>query len=254
MKAEAMNVVVTGASSGIGLAVAARFAEDGHRVLMTARTAERLKEAAEPLRLAGGAVVTAAFDITDEEAVEGNLGGRPVDVLVNNAGWASFSGRVEKTALADWQAMLAVHATGPFLCTRAVLAGMKERGFGRIVTVASVAAVAGQRYVAGYVAGKHAAAGLMRTVAVEVAGTGVTANAVCPAYVDTPMTAGNVAKIAASTGRSADEARSTLAGKMAMGRLITADEVAGAVAYLASPEAAAVNGQVLVLDGGGMRA
>lgn len=242
--------VVTGGSSGIGKAVAARLLAAGHRVVITGRRKEALEEAVAALG-GGGNVEALAFDVTDEAAVAGALADLPVDILVNNAGYGT-SAPLERTSLDDWSAMLAVHATGPFLCTRAVLAGMKERDFGRIVTVSSVAGLAGARYIAPYVAGKHAAIGLMRATAAEVAGTGVTANAVCPGYVDTPMTDTSVNRIAATTGRGEDHARSYLAGTSPLGRLITADEVAAAVAYLASEEAAAVNGQTLVLDGGGI--
>ncbi|MDQ3946972.1 MAG: SDR family oxidoreductase [Actinomycetota bacterium] len=244
--------VVTGGSSGIGRAVAVRLLAAGNRVIITGRRKEALEEAVAALSDAGGAGAEAlAFDVTDEAAVNAALGDLAVDVLVNNAGYGT-SAPLERTSLDDWSAMLAVHATGPFLCTRAVLAGMKARDFGRIITVSSVAGLAAARYIAPYVAGKHAGIGLMRATAAEVTGTGVTANAICPGYVDTPMTDTSVANIAATTGRGEDAARSYLKKTSPLGRLITADEVAAAVAYLASPEAAAVNGQTLVLDGGGI--
>ncbi|MGH9003658.1 MAG: SDR family NAD(P)-dependent oxidoreductase, partial [Acidimicrobiia bacterium] len=202
--------------------------------------------------LAGqGDVVPLAFDVTDEAAVTGALADLEVDILVNNAGYGT-SAPLERTSLDDWSAMLAVHVTGPFLCTRAVLPGMKARNHGRIITVSSLAGLAGARYISAYVAGKHAGIGLMRATAAEVTGTGVTANAVCPGYVDTPMTDTSVAKIAATTGKGEDQARAYLERTSPLGRLITPDEVAAAVGYLASEEAAAVNGQTLVLDGGGI--
>lgn len=242
--------VVTGGSSGIGKAVAARLLAEGHTVAITGRRKEALEEAA--AELAGrGRVECLAFDVADEAAVAGALDGREVDVLVNNAGHGTSSA-LERTPLEDWSAMLAVHATGAFLCTRAVLGGMKARDRGRIVTVSSIAGLAGARYIAAYVAAKHAAIGLMRATAAEVAGTGITANAVCPGYVDTPMTDASVANIAAATGRGEAAARDHLAHTSPLGRLVTTDEVAAAVAYFASPAAAAVNGQTLVLDGGGI--
>jgi NAD(P)-dependent dehydrogenase (short-subunit alcohol dehydrogenase family) len=121
------------------------------------------------------------------------------------------------------------------------------------VTVASVAGLYGARYTAAYAASKHAAVGLMRATAAEVAGTGVTANAVCPAYVDTDMTRRTVENIVAKTSRTDDEARSELESMTPLGRLLEPDEVAAAVHFLASPEAAAINGQTLVLDGGGLQ-
>jgi len=150
--------------------------------------------------------------------------------------------------------LLEVNATGAFLCTRAALGGMVERGTGRIVTVASTAARAGLRYTAAYTASKHAAVGLMRAVAAEVAGTGVTANAVCPTYVRTEMTERSIARIVAVTERSEEEAEAALIASSPLGRLLEPDEVAFAVAFLAAPEAGAINGQALVLDGGGIQA
>jgi len=176
----------------------------------------------------------------------------PVDVLVNSAG-ISTSAPLARTELRDWREQLDVNATGAFLCTRAVLPAMLERGSGRIVTVASTAGRAGARYAAAYSASKHAAVGLMRSVAAEVAGTGVTANAVCPAFVRTDMTAESIERIVSRTGRSEEEAEAALAGSAPLGRLLEPEEVAFAVAFLAAPEAGAINGQTLILDGGGIQ-
>ena len=192
------------------------------------------------------------LDVADEAAVEAFFDSLRVDVLVNNAGIAAGAPLL-RTTLEDWRAHFDVNATGAFLCTRAVVGGMIERGDGRIVTVASVAGLYGARYTAAYAASKHAAIGLMRVTAAEVAGTGVTANAVCPAYVDTAMTDRTVEIIVAKTDRSAEQARAELASMTPLGRLLEPDEVAAAVLFLASSEAAAINGQTIVLDGGGLQ-
>jgi len=239
-------VLVTGGGRGIGKAVVARFAAAGDRVVAVGRDRLVLEES--------GAAETEVCDVTDEPGVEElfrRLG--RVDVLVNNAG-ASASAPLGRTTLEDWRLLFEVNAMGAFLCTRAVLPGMIERADGRIVTVASVAGLAGSRYTAAYTASKHAAVGLMRAVASEVAGTGVTANAVCPAYVRTEMTERSVARISERTGRTAEEAEAALAESSPLGRLLEPEEVAFAVAFLAAPEAGAVNGQALVLDGGGLQA
>jgi NAD(P)-dependent dehydrogenase (short-subunit alcohol dehydrogenase family) len=239
-------VVVTGGGKGIGEAVVARFAAVGERVVAVGRD-RRALEATE----ASSAEVC---DVTDEEQVTAlfqRLG--PVDVLVNNAGVAG-SAPLERTTLDDWSTQLDVNATGAFLCTRAVVGGMITRGNGRIVTVASTAARIGSRYTAAYTASKHAAIGLMRAVAAEVAGTGVTANAVCPTYVRTEMTRRSIARIVDATSRSEEEAEAALIASSPLGRLLEPDEVAFAVAFLAAPEAGAINGQTLVLDGGGVQA
>ena len=238
-------VVVTGGGKGIGRAVVSRFAAAGEHVVAVGRDREAL-EATE-------AAASEVCDVTDEEQVTTlfeRLG--MVDVLVLNAG-ASTSAPVARTTLDDWNALLDVNATGAFLCTRAALGGMLERGDGRIVTVASTAGRIGFRYTSAYVASKHAAVGLMRAVAAEVAGTGVTANAVCPTYVETDMTRRSIEHIVAATKRSEEEVEATLAASSPLGRMLEPDEVAFAVAFLAAPEAAAINGQTLVLDGGGIQ-
>jgi NAD(P)-dependent dehydrogenase (short-subunit alcohol dehydrogenase family) len=225
-------VVVTGGTRGIGAAVAERFRAAGDQVIAPGR---------------------ADCDVTDEAAVSAFFGGLgPIDVLVNNAG-VSTSAPLARSTLADWNAQFEVNATGAFLCTRAVLPGMRERGTGRVVTVASTAGHVGYRYTAGYTASKHAAVGLMRAVAAEVAGTGVTANAVCPAFVRTDMTTTSMARISERTGRGEADAEAALAAASPLGRLLEPDEVAFAVTFLAAAEAAAINGQTLVLDGGGIQ-
>ena len=238
-------VLVTGGGRGIGKAVVARFAAAGDRVVAVGRERAALEESE--------AAEKEICDVTDESGVEAlfrRLG--RVDVLVNNAG-AAASSPLTRTTLEEWRQLFEVNATGAFLCTRAALPGMIERAHGRIVTVASVAALAGSRYTAAYTASKHAAVGLMRAVASEVAGSGVTANAVCPTYVRTEMTERSVARITERTGRTEDEAEAALAASSPLGRLLEPDEVAFAVEFLAAPEAGAINGQTLVLDGGGIQ-
>ena len=239
-------VVVTGGGKGIGRALVARFAAAGDRVVAVGRDRAALETS--------GAGAAEVCDVTDERQVN-ELFERvgAVDVLVNNAGVATGA-PLARTTLDDWRAHLDVNATGAFLCTRAVVGGMLERGTGRIVTVASVAGRVGARYTAAYAASKHAAVGLMRATAAEVAGTGVTANAVCPAYVRTDMTRRSVERIVAATSRTEEEAETALAQMSPLGRLLEPEEVAFAVAFLAAPEAGAINGQALVLDGGGIQA
>lgn len=241
--------VVTGGSRGIGRAVVHRMVEEGFRVVATGRDTDALAETAGS---APGEVETAVLDVTDAEAVAGFFDGQEVDVLVNNAGVAP-SAPVHRVTLEDWEWTMRVNATGPFLCTRAVLGGMRDRDRGRIITIASVASHIGSRYTAAYTASKHAALGFIRAVAAEVAGTGVTANAVCPAYVDTPMTDTTVNRMGEKTGIEEAKARDLLANMVPLGRLLDPAEVAHAVAFLAHPGSGAINGQSIVLDGGGLQ-
>ncbi|MBS1878786.1 MAG: SDR family oxidoreductase [Actinobacteria bacterium] len=249
------SVLVTGGSSGIGRAVVARFAAGGDRVVALGRDAAALERLPADLHSGvTGPIETVACDVTDEEAVGAAFAAAgPLDVLVNNAGFAE-SAPLERTTLESWQRHLAVNATGAFLCTRAALPAMRERGRGAIVTVASTAARVGAPYTAAYAASKHAAVGLMRAVAAEVAGTEIRVNAVCPTFVETPMTERSLERIAASTGRSLEESAAALAGASPLGRLLSPHEVADAVFWLASEGARSINAQTLVLDGGGIQA
>ncbi|HEY5789496.1 MAG TPA: SDR family oxidoreductase, partial [Gammaproteobacteria bacterium] len=173
----------------------------------------------------------------------------PVEVLVNHAG-AARSAPLQRTDLALWQQMLAVNLTGVFLCCRAVLPAMRERGWGRIVNVASTAGLRGYAYVGAYCAAKHGVIGLTRALALETAREGITVNAVCPGYADTEMTRATLENIRAKTGRSAEQALAELVRFNPQGRLVAPAEVAAAVAWLCAPDSAAVTGQAVAVAGG----
>jgi NAD(P)-dependent dehydrogenase (short-subunit alcohol dehydrogenase family) len=247
-----MIALVTGASKGIGAACARALSEAGHRVALVARDEAALQEVAGSLK--GESLVVPA-DLLDAAAVddvfarvEGEWG--PVEILVVNAG-ASMSAPLVRTTDEDWQRMLDLNLTAPFRCLRRALPSMTEAGFGRVVVVASVAGKIGSPRIAAYTASKHGVIGLVRTAAAEVARSGVTVNAVCPGYVDTPMTDQSVANISAGTGRSEEEAREILANMQPIGRLVTVEEVAATV--MLCVDNAAINGQGINVDGGSVQ-
>lgn len=241
--------LVTGASRGIGRAVARRLSAEGLRVAVTARSRADLDKTS-----AGcdGPTLVLADDITDPDApdrlfaaVEREWG--PVDVLVANAG-AGVSARVDRTTDADWQRMLEINLTAPFRCVRRAIPAMRDAGYGRIVAMASVAAKHGDPYIAAYTASKHGLLGLVRSAAAELANTGVTVNAVCPGYVDTPMTDATIGGIVDKTGRTSEEARGILERKQPTGRLVTPEEVADAVWLCVAN--GSITGQGINVDGG----
>ena len=245
--------LVTGAGRGIGRAIARRLSAEGLRVVLTSRSEQELAQTASECP---GETLVVPADITDAAAVErlfataeGEWG--PVDVLVAGAG-AGTSASVHKTTDEQWQQMLEINLTAPFRCLRRAIPSMRERGQGRIVVIASIAAKVGEPYISAYTASKHGVLGLVRSAATELATTGVTVNAVCPAYVDTPMTDQTVAGIHAKTGRTEQEARSILEHNQPIGRLITPEEVADATWFCIGN--AGVNGQGIGVDGGAVQA
>ena len=244
--------LVTGAGRGIGRGVAVRLSAEGYRVALTARSSSSLRATADAC--AGETLVLPA-DLLDPaapdrlvDAVE-QAWGAP-SVLVANAG-EGLSAPIAHFPDDVWERQLALNLTAPFRCVRRVVPGMVDGGWGRLVVVASVAAKRGEPYIAGYTAAKHGVLGLVRSVAAELARTGVTANAVCPAYVDTAMTDGTVATIVAQTGRSPEEARTILERKQPIGRLITVDEVVETVWFCVVN--GGLSGQGLNVDGGAVQ-
>lgn len=243
---------MTGAGRGIGRVVAQRLSAEGLHVGLVARNREQLEETA-----AGcdAPTLIVPADVTGAEAIDSIYGAieqawGAVAVLVVSAG-AGYSARIERTTDADWQHMLDLNLTAPFRCVRRAVPAMRAAGWGRIVVIASTAAHIGEPYIAAYTASKHGVLGLVRSAAAELAPTGVTVNAVCPGYVDTPMTDQTIARIAATSGCSGEEARQALERKHPVGRLITPTEVADAVWFCVCN--GAVTGQGINVDGGAVQ-
>ncbi len=246
------TALVTGAGRGIGRAVAVRLGAQGYRVALAARSEDELRETAalvegETLVLPGDMLDPTAPDAA-VTAVEEAWGG--LSVLVANAG-AGSSAPIAKLPDELWAQQLELNLTAPFRAVRRSVPGMVDRGWGRLVVVASMAAKRGEPYLAAYCAAKHGVLGMVRATAAELATTGVTANAVCPAYVDTAMSDGAIGAIQKFTGRSPEEARRFLELKQPIGRLITVDEVAEAVWFCVAN--GGFTGQGLNVDGGAVQ-
>jgi NAD(P)-dependent dehydrogenase (short-subunit alcohol dehydrogenase family) len=247
------HVLVTGAGTGIGVAIAASCARAGARVSLAGRRRDPLAALQDSLG-PDRAHAVADFDVTDPDKIRVGVAAArrafgPIDVLVNNAGEAP-SAPFTKTDLATWNRVLSVNLTGAYLVTKEIVPDMIEKRAGRVINIASTAGLVGYAYVSAYVAAKHGVIGLTRSLALEFARAGITVNAVCPGYTETPMFERAVASIVAKTKRSADEARAALAASNPQGRVITAEEVAETVLWLASPAAHSITGQAIAVAGG----
>lgn len=246
--------LVTGGGRGVGRACALALAQAGADVAVLARSAQELEETAEKVKAFSRRALSVPCDITDAAQVERAVGRVRAElgavlILVAAAGIAR-SAKFTATSDADWEQHLRVNATGAFHAARAVIPDMVQARWGRVVTIASVVSKHPSRYAAAYTASKHAVLGLTRVLALEYAGVGITANAVCPGYLDTRMTAENIDAIAARTGRPAEEIRRTLERVSPQNRLYTPEEVAAVVVFLCTEVARGINGQGIVLDGG----
>jgi NAD(P)-dependent dehydrogenase (short-subunit alcohol dehydrogenase family) len=244
------HALVTGGGTGIGAAVAMTLAGAGAAVTICGRRLEPLQATAS----GDENILPVTADVTDEAAMatlfeHAETAGKPIDIVVANAGMAE-SMPVHKTSIALWNRTLMVNLTGAFLTVKPALAGMRARGFGRIVFVASTGGLKGYAYVAPYVAAKHGVIGLMRTLALETATAGITVNAVCPGFTETTMLADAVDRIVETTKRGTADVRAALAARNPQGRFIAPREVADTVLWLCGAASAAITGQAISVSGG----
>lgn len=254
MSLEGRGAVITGGGRGIGKAIARYLAEAGAAVVVSARSTNEIEDVASELRDDGFTAHAVTCDVSDEESVEimtreanGLLG--TVDIVVNNAGIAP-SNPVKRLTLEEWNRVQSVNVTGTFLCTRAFLQGMLDRRWGRIVNIASVAGLRGSKYIAAYCASKHAQIGFTRALAAEVADQGITVNAICPGYVDTPMTEHSVVQITEKAGVSPEEALQHILATSPRKRLIRPEEIAAVALLLCGEDGEGISGQAIAIDQG----
>jgi len=240
------SALVTGGGTGTGRAIALMLASAGAKVMITGRRAETLAAVAEgqPNISTHVGDVTSEADITEMVAAAGNP-----SIVVANAGIAD-SKPLLKTTTAEFETMLATNLTGVFMTLREGYRAMKGSGWGRLVVISSVAGLRGGPYIAPYAASKHGTMGLVRSIALEIAKSGVTCNAICPSYIDTAMTDRSIANVIDKTGKSEGDAKAYFEKLSPMGRLIQADDVAQMVMWLCGPNSDMVNGQPLTISGG----
>lgn len=236
------RVLITGGGSGTGADMARGFAAAGHEVVITGRSMDRLAG------VAGGAIRALSADVGDPDSVAAMFrAAGPCQIVIANAGIAEAA-PFGKVTLEHWHRMIATNLTGVFLTFQQGLAQMGAGG--RLIAISSITGIRGAAYATAYSASKHGVMGLVRSLALEVARKGITANAICPGYLDTEMTQRSIANVMEKTGRTRDETIAAIAGRNPQARLIPPAEVTAAALWLASPEAASVNGQAIVLDGG----
>jgi 3-hydroxybutyrate dehydrogenase len=245
-------VLVTGAGSGIGAGIAAELARDGHHVVVTDLSGEAAAQVARSILDDGGSAEAHALDVTSDASVDAVLAAlsRPIDVLVNNAGLQHVS-KLEDFPIAKWDLLVQVMLVGVARLTRALLPGMRDRGFGRIVNIGSIHSLVASPFKSAYVAAKHGLLGFSKVVALETADTDITINTICPTYVKTPLVDKQIADQAKTRGIPESQVVSDVMLKpMPKGVFITFEELAGITAFLMSPAARNITGHTIDVDGG----
>lgn len=256
MRLQNKIVLITGGGRGIGRAIALAFAREGAQVAVAARSLDQVEQVAlqitQQFSTQSLPIVCDVSDVSSVEAMFARLTeslGRGPDILVNNAGVAE-SAPLTRTTDELWHRHLAINLSGTFYCTRAALPPMIERGWGRVINIASIAGKIGAPYIAAYSASKHGVLGLTRSVALEVAAKGITVNAICPGYVDTDMTTSAIENITKKTGIQAEQAMESIKKMSPQNRLVEPEEVAALAVLLASEDGRGITGQAINVDGG----
>jgi len=247
-----MRILITGAGSGIGAGIAIELARAGHTILCSDLNPQAAHTTAATIEAAGGQALALTLDVSSQDSIDALLEqlDEGVDVLVNNAGLQHVA-RLEDFPMEKWDQLIQVMLVGVARLSRALLPGMRQRGFGRIINIGSIHSLVGSAYKSAYVAAKHGLIGFSKVVALETADTDITINTICPTYVKTPLVEKQIADQARNHGITEDEVVETIMLKpMPKGVFISLEELAGITAFLFSPAARNITGQAIVVDGG----
>jgi 3-hydroxybutyrate dehydrogenase len=246
------TILISGAASGIGAGLARELARAGNHVIVSDLQQRDCQAVAETIRTVGGSAEAVALDVTSDASVAAAFASfsRPVEVLVNDAGLQHVA-PLDEFAMSKWDYLIQVMLTGSARLTRAVLPGMRERRFGRIVNIGSIHSLVASPNKSAYVAAKHGLLGLTKTIALETAGADITINTICPSYVKTPLVDKQIGDQARTRGiPEADVIKEIMLKPMPKGVFIGVDELAGITTFLMSPVARNISGQAIVVDGG----
>ncbi|HTB71742.1 MAG TPA: 3-hydroxybutyrate dehydrogenase [Polyangiaceae bacterium] len=246
------SVLITGGASGIGAGLAAELARTGRHIVVSDLRLDGVAAVVSSIRAAGGSAEAVAMDVGSDDSVAAAMSSiaRPVGMLVNNAGLQHVA-PLEDFPMTRWALLVQVMLIGVARVTRALLPGMRERGFGRIINIGSIHSLVGSPFKSAYVAAKHGLVGFSKAIALETAGADITINTICPSYVKTPLVDKQIAEQARARGIPESEVvAKVMLAPMPKGVFVGVDELAGIAAFLASPAARNITGQTIVVDGG----
>lgn len=244
------RILISGAGSGIGKGLALELAREGHQILVTDLDLDAAREVASAIEASGGKATAHRLDVGSDAALESEALREPVDVLINNAGLQHVA-RLESFPMEKWNQLIQVMLVGAARLTQALLPGMRERGFGRIVNIGSIHSLVASPYKTAYVSAKHGLLGMSKVVALETADTDITINTICPTYVRTPLVDKQIASQAKEHGISEEKViDEIMLAPMPKGVFISFEELAGITSFLMSPVARNITGQTITVDGG----